>query len=347
MLQSVKPLGAAVFLCAAGAAPGSPALSQTTLDEIVQAAAAEGEVILDTQTTRFPPRTGANLSRALSGKFGIELDVVMTNSAPAPVMAGRLIEEAKAGVKPPADLIAVPLFLTQALDAGGVIADVDWAGMGVEADLVSPAGNSILMNVIPRAVVYNVNMVSEEDVPTRLEDLLDPKWQGKIAGPGFGGAYAMISVPVLGEERAAEWLRTLYVDQDMAVFRSMTDVPNRVGNGEFMIGMGVPANYSGLVDKGAPIANAPLEKVSSQPYYSFVIEGAENPKAGALLAYFMCCTEEGRQVVLENMGWATFDTVGSEQNDIGKEGRGIVPDPEWQMHDQDRVGKRFDTIIGR
>lgn len=127
----------------------------------------------------------------------------------------------------------------------------------------------------------------------------------------------------------------------------MTDVPNRVANGEFAIGMGVPANYSGLVTKGAPIANAPLEKVSGQPYYSFVVKGAEHPNASALLIHFMCCTPEGRQALLDNMGWSMFDVEGSEQYELGRDGRGVVPGQEWQLTQQNRVAKEMDALIGR
>ena len=112
-------------------------------------------------------------------------------------------------------------------------------------------------------------------------------------------------------------------------------------------GMGVPANYSGLVTKGAPIANAPLEKVGGQPYYMFVLENAAHPNAGALLAYFFCCTEEGRQAQLEHMGAAMFDVEGSEHNAVGGCDRGQVPTPEWQLNDQGRVAREMDALIGR
>lgn len=347
MLQSVKTLGATIALATFGAGFALPALSQTLFEQVLAAAQAEGEVVIDTATTRFPAQTGPNLANALKEEFGVDLDVVITNSAPAPVMTGQIIAETKAGVPPTVDLVSVPLSFTKALNDSGAIEDIDWAAMGVKADLISPAGNSVWVNTIPRTVVYNVNLVTGDDIPTKLTDLLDPKWKGQIAGPGFGDAYGMIAAPVLGEEKAAEWLKALYEEQDLAVISSMTDGINRVANGEFKIGMGVPANYSGLVDKGAPIANAPLEKVGSQPYYSFVVKGAKHPNASALLAYFMCCTEAGRQALLANMNWSMFDVEGSEQYAVGSDGRGVTPSAEWQLNEQARVGREMDKLIGR
>lgn len=324
-----------------------PANAQMTLDELVNKAGEEGIVAMNTSTTRYPSSAAPGLSKAISEKFGIDLEVEFVNSSPVPVITGQVIKETLAGVKPSFDVFPLPLFLTVPLSEAGAVETIDWAGIGVDPDLIDPNGNAVWIHTIPRAVTYNTDLVEADDIPTRLEDLLDPKWKGKIAGPGFGGAYGMISVPVLGEEKASDWLKTLYEDQDLAVIRSMTDVPTRVANGEFSIGMGVPANYSGLVTKGAPIANAPLEKVGSQPYYMFVLKNAESPHAGALLTYFFCCTPEGKKAQLEHMNTAMFDTPGSEQNEVGGDGRGVAPTTEWQLTQQRRVAEALDKLIGR
>lgn len=336
---------AAIF--AAGCLTALSASAQAALDELVAAAAAEGSVVLDTATTRYPASTGPDLSAAILERFGVEITVEMSNSAPAPVIAGQLIEETNAGITPAFDMTSLPLSFTKALDENGVLQDVDWAALGVPSKQISLAENSVWTNTIPRTVFYNTNLVSAEDAPTSLSDLLDPKWAGQIAGPGFGDAYGVIAVPVLGEEDGLAWVKALYDDQELAVIRAMTDVPNRVANGEFMIGMGVGANFTGLVGEGAPIANAPLESLGTQPYYSFVVTNAEHPNAAALLSYLICCTEEGRKAALDNMGWANVDAVGSEINEIGSDGRAVAPTQEWQLNDQSRIARAMDALIGR
>lgn len=326
---------------------GSAATAQASLDEVIQKAAEEGTVAVNMSTTRYPASTAIGLSKAISDKFGIDLKVELIITAPAPVGSGQLIEESKAGVKPEYDLFPLPLSFIKAIGESGAIEQVDWAAIGVEPDLIGLDGQAVWIYTIPRAVVYNTNLVQGDDIPTKLEDLMDPKWKGKIAGPGFGDAYGVISVPVLGEEKAAEWLKTLYDDQELAVIRAMTDVSTRVANGEFSIGMGVPADYVGLRSKGAPIENAPLEKVGGQPYYTFVVKDAPHPNAAALLAYFLCCTDEGKSALLEYTGSSFFDTPGSEAYEVGSDGRGVTPTPEWQLNDQARVHTRFNALIGQ
>ena len=348
MIPKVKlTLPTITVLAIALTAASVPVHAQSGLEDIIKLAAEEGSVTINSSTTRYPRETGPAFSKAISEKYGIDLDVELITSQPVPVGAGQIVEETKAGIEPSYDVFPLPLSFTKAISDGGAIEDIDWIGAGVDPELVDPMGNSVWIYTIPRAVVYNTNLVTGDDIPTKLEDLLDPKWKGKIAGPGFGDAYSMVSVPVLGEEKAAEWLKALYDDQELSVIRSMTDVPNRVANGEFAIGMGVPANYSGLVTKGAPIANAPLEKVSGQPYYMFVVKDAPHPNAATLLTYFMCCTAEGKETLLEQMGAAFFDTPDSEAYTLGSEGRGVTPTAEWQLNEQARVGAEFDTLIGR
>lgn len=343
MRKSIKTVAAGAAMAFAIAIPAQ----STVLEDIIKKAGDEGTVAINVSTTRFPAATGPGISKALADKFGVDIKVELVNNPPVPVTSGAIIKEFEAGVEPSFDVFPLPLSFTKRVGEAGAIEKIDWAGIGVDADLIDPNGNSVWVNTIARGVFYNTDLVKAEDAPTKLEDLLDPKWKGKLAGPGFGDAYGMISVPVLGEEKATEWLKALYDDQSLTVIRSMSEVPNRVANGEFSIGMGIPANHTKLVDKGAPLANAPLEKVGGQPYYMFVLKNAPNPNAGALLAYFFCCTQEGKDALYENMGWSKFDYPGSEQNAVGGDGRGMVPTQEWQLSDQGRIHGAFTKLIGR
>lgn len=343
-LGGVLPLAAISMV---GALATLPVAAQTTLEDVVAAAGAEGSVAINVSTTRFPAETGPNISAAMSEYFGVDIDVVLVNNSPVPVMAGQIVEENNAGITPSFDVFPLPLSFTVGIGEGGAIEEIDWAGIGVDPELIDPNGNAVWIDTVPRAVFYNTDLLTGDDIPTKLEDLLAPMFEGQIAGPGFGDAYGMVSVPVLGEEAAAEWLTSIYDDQGLTVIRSISDIPNRVAQGEFLIGMGVPANRTGLVDKGAPLANAPLESVGGQPYYMFVLKDAPNPNAGALLTYFFCCTQEGKDTMFETMGWAKFEYEGSEQNAIGGDGRGQVPTAEWQLTEQARVARAFDALIGR
>lgn len=121
---------AALTAAASWALLGGPAAAET-LDEVIAAAAEEGTVAMNTSTTRFTAASAKGLSEAISAKFGIDLTVEFVNSSPVPVTAGLVIEETKAGITPSFDVFPLPLSFTKAIDEGGAIEDVDWAGIGV------------------------------------------------------------------------------------------------------------------------------------------------------------------------------------------------------------------------
>src|SRR5690606_29986027 len=134
-------------------------------------------------------------------------------------------------------------------------------------------------------------------------------------------------------------------DQKMALVQSITDVGNKVASGEYALGFGVPADWTDLRTKGAPIQNAPLEKVSGQPFYAAVLKGADHPAAAQAFGLFVCCTPEGQKALNDALGWSKFEMVGSESHEIGGDGRGIYPSVEFQLNDQRRISGELGKLI--
>jgi ABC-type Fe3+ transport system substrate-binding protein len=155
-----------------------------------------------------------------------------------------------------------------------------------------------------------------------------------------------MGVPVIGEPATIELVRKLAQDQKISLVQSVTDVGTKVANGEFALGIGVPADWTGLRKKGAPVENAPLEKVSGQPFQAAVLANAEHAAAATLMAYFICCTAEGKKALYQSIGWANFETPNTEPYEIGSNGRGINPSYEFQINDQARVSRELAKILG-
>ena len=210
---------------------------------------------------------------------------------------------------------------------------------------MAPPGDNVQISTIARNVIYNTNLVKKAEAPRRLQELADSKWKGKIVAPAIPDVFAMMA-PVLGERQAVDLVRQLVQAQQIVLIQSVTDVGTKVASGEFALGFGVPADWTGLRKRGAPLDNAPLEKVSGQPFHAGVLANADHPAAATLFAYFACCTPEGRKSLYESIGWANFETAGTEPYEIGGVGRGINPDHQWQMHDQTRLAQEIAKILG-
>jgi iron(III) transport system substrate-binding protein len=305
----------------------------------------EGALTIFTGTARYPDSAVKQIEQDFQREYGFPLKITLAAPGPHPPIVQKLITEAKSGVKPGMDLFPTALLFFGPMREAGVLAKVNFGALGVPRALIAPPGDNVQLNTIARNVIYNTNLVKKADAPRRLEELADPKWKGKIVAPAIPDVFALMA-PVLGEREAVDLVRRLVKDQQIVLIQSVTDVGTKVANGEFALGFGVPADWTGLRKRGAPIDNAPLEKVSGQPFYAGVLAKADHPAAATVFAYFACCTPEGKKALYQSIGWANFETSGTEPYEIGGLGRGVNPDQQWQMHDQTRLSQEIAKILG-
>ena len=154
-------------------------------------------------------------------------------------LANALIEEKS---NPQADVfITTELFTVQSLAQEGVFASYSPLG----SDQFSPeflgAENAwIGLTRRARVIMYNKDLVSEDELPTSIFDLTDPKWRGQIAAAGStnGSMQAQIAAmrQLLGEEETEAWLNGLLANE-VTFFGGHTDVRKAVGAGEFKLGL--------------------------------------------------------------------------------------------------------------
>jgi len=92
-----------------------------------------------------------------------------------------------------------------------------------------------------RAVIFNTTLIEEDDVPHTLNELLDPRWSGKIAAVNSGNESFVAWVSALrlnlGDEKAREVLETLKDNKINLLSHSHTDVRKAVGRGEYPMGL--------------------------------------------------------------------------------------------------------------
>ncbi len=91
-----------------------------------------------------------------------------------------------------------------------------------------------------RVIMYNKNLVKENELPTSLFDLTDPKWKGKIAAAGTANESMLGQVSemrtALGDEKTRDFIKGLVANQT-TFLKGHTDVRKAVGRGEFPLGL--------------------------------------------------------------------------------------------------------------
>ena len=100
--------------------------------------------------------------------------------------------------------------------------------------------------------VYNTRMVTEAEAPKSYEDLLDPKWKGKIGVSTNEFEWYQGMMEIMGREKGLEYMKRLG-DQELRNYSGRTLTTQLMASGEFPIAKGVYHRSIQMMKKGAPI----------------------------------------------------------------------------------------------
>ena len=151
-------------------------------------------------------------------------------------MAATLLEE---GANSPADVFfaqdpgglgAVSSMLS-AMPADVVLKVPEWARAS-DGSWVGISGRA-------RVLVYSTELVSEDELPTSVMDLTDPKWKGKLGWPPGNASFrTMVTAmrQMWGEDETRQWLLDMQANEP-GVFPKNTPIVAAAGSGEVAIGL--------------------------------------------------------------------------------------------------------------
>lgn len=198
---------------------------------------------------------------------------------------------------------------------------VEGTGIGelaVRANLAQPAWSPELAAISERmrdprrlwaptrmsyfGIAYNTRLVPASAAPQSYDDLLDPKWKGKMAWPLLTHIGAPLFVTNLrmtwGEDKTLAYLQRLRT-QGIVNFgagnpRTLVD---RVIAGEYPIAIQIFAHHPLIsAGKGAPVTARLLPPVASASGTLVIPKGSRNPHAALLLTDFLL-SKEGQDIL--------------------------------------------------
>jgi iron(III) transport system substrate-binding protein len=154
------------------------------------------------------------------------------------------------------------------------------------------------------SIAYNTRQVAAADAPKSYDDLLDPRWTGKLAwrvGTASGTPLFITAQRLArGEDAALAYLRKLarqkVINFGSGSARTLVD---RVIAGEFPVALNIFAHHP-LISKakGAPVDSALLAPVPSTAGTMVIAKGVHHPYAALLLADFIL-SKEGQQILAD------------------------------------------------
>jgi ABC-type Fe3+ transport system substrate-binding protein len=263
---------------------------------LIEAAKKEGEV--NWYSTQIISQLVRPVAAAFEKKYpGIKVRATRAN---ATEVAVKILNESRAG-RVQSDLFDGTTTVVPLKKEGFVLQWLPDAAKEYPADVKDPAGYWIANNLFIITAGFNTGMVPRGTEPKTFQDLLDPKWRGKLAWNGFPtssgvGGFVGNVLTEMGREKGIAYLRELG-KQNIANLRgSAREVLDQVIAGEYPIALQI-FNHHAVISakKGAPVDWIKMEPLTGALSVISIHKSAPHPNAAKLLVDFII-SKEGQEV---------------------------------------------------
>lgn len=308
------------------------------MDRIVAAAKKEGTL---TFYTTIAEKDLPAVVKPFEDKYGIKVNIWRAGTDK---VLQRTIQEARAG-RNDVDAIHFGSPEMEALAREKVLAPVT---SPVHKDLIAgsvPAHRKWAATILSVWVqAYNTNEVKKQDLPKTWQDLLDPKWKGKIGIEAKDDDwFATMAQELGGEQKGLAYFRELASKNGISVRKGHTLLNNMVVSGEVPLALTV-YNYmpEQAKKKGAPIDWFVIPPAIARSNAVGVAARAPHP-AAALLFYEYLLGPDG-QTAMEKINYVPTNTkVKSPLHGI----KIVQTDPIRSLDESGKWSKLFDEIVVR
>ncbi len=188
---------------------------------------------------------------------------------------------------------------------------------------------------------YNTNLVKKEDLPKTYQDLLDPKWKGKLGIEVKNQDWFASVVGLLGGgEKGLQFFRALVARNGISPRKGHTLLTNMVVSGEVPLALTV-YNYmpEQAKKKGAPIDWFALQPAVARSNAIGVAANAPHPAAAVLFHEYMLTDAQQYMAQIDYVPTSTL--VPSPLKGI----KIIQTDTVQSLDESEKWTKLFDDIV--
>ncbi|MGE5095499.1 MAG: ABC transporter substrate-binding protein [Betaproteobacteria bacterium] len=330
MKRWLSGLALAVVVAAA------PALAQQA--SVVEAAKKEGTL---TFYTTIAEKDLPVIVKPFEQKYGIKVNIWRAGTDK---VLQRTIQEARAN-RNDVDVVHYGSPEMEALAREKILKPVDDP---VQKDLMPgsvPAHKQWAATILSVWVqAYNTNAIKKEDLPKKWEDLLDPKWKGRIGIEAKDDDWFATVVHLLGgEEKGLAFFRKLAETNGISVRKGHTLLNNMVISGEVPLALTV-YNYmpEQAKAKGAPIDWFAIEPAVARSNAVGIATKAKHPNA-ALLFYEYLLGPDGQKAMTSIDYVPTNTRVASPLKGV----KIVTTDPARSLDESEKWSKLFEDIVAK
>jgi iron(III) transport system substrate-binding protein len=307
------------------------------LQKLIEGAKKEKE--LNLYTSAQSDDMGA-LTAAFEKKYGVKVSIWRASSEK---VLQRAVAEARAN-RNTVDLVETNGPELESLHRENILQRIQSPH---HADLIAPAirphGEWVgtRLNVFVQA--YNTQAVRKQDLPKTWEDLLDPKWKGKLGIEQEDSDWLAGMFDEIGEAKGKRLFKEIVAKNGMSVRKGHTLLAQLVVSGEVPLALTV-YNYKAeqFKGKGAPIDWFSIGTAIARPNGVGVARRAPHPHA-AVLFYDFEISEEGQKILAGSDFVPTSKKVDTPLNKLPLK----FVDARVTLDEYDKWAKLYEEIFGK
>jgi iron(III) transport system substrate-binding protein len=166
-----------------------------------------------------------------------------------------------------------------------LVASIDretWLALGVPEEFIFDYGGGIFVPRLERNVLglgYNTELVDEAELPNTWEELVDPKWDGRIVVDPRGSGFETFALE-WGQEETIDYFTRLVETTNPLPIEGQTDGMARVASGEALLGTYAFNDVVAFFQsEGSPVDIKYLDLVVTNDNYAFPATDAADPNA--------------------------------------------------------------------
>lgn len=264
---------------------------------LIEAAKKEGQLVW--YTTLIVNQAVRPIIQAFETKYpGIKVRYSRGDSGPT---ALKILNEARANALQ-ADVFDGINTSPPLLKAGLVGKYIPAAAKDYPPELKDPEGHWIATNLYFFTPGVNTRLV-KDGMPKTYQDLLDPKWKGKMAWTANPPAGSPIFVGnilhMMGQDKGMAYLKELAKQNVINVNATARAILDQVITGEYPMAVVIFNHHAELsAAKGAPVTWLKLEPVPATLSVTGLLKNAPHPNAAKLFIEFIS-SEEGQKVLAD------------------------------------------------
>jgi iron(III) transport system substrate-binding protein len=314
-----------------------------SLDDLIAAAKKEGVIDFYGPSTLGPEGAQAIVA-AFNKKYGLNVKVNFTPSGNMTRDTAKVIGLSASGQPPEWDIMLVTDAHHGSLWLRKLHKTYDYTSVGVDKQRTEYDNGTVSVANQFALPTYNTKLVAAKDVPKKWEDLLDPKWKGKLGVINSTHHWGRLAAGAWGDEKTLDFIKKLSAQKPLLTRAG--EMAQRLILGEVLVSATLQdSQLHEAKESGAPLAFAEqVSPVVSPEYHVGVLKGSAHPNVGHLMVAFMASADV-QPVWKKYTGHTSAYVPGTDAYKF-VQGKQVLYMKQEQADKVDKISRQIGKIIG-